>query len=281
MTATLTLAVLSAAFLHALWNFIVRKGDNMAFGMAGVILGHVVFAISGMTYAGLPPWESWGFIIVSGVLHLMYQVFLLNAYRFGELTQVYPIARGFAPLIITALSIAVLSVELSILHLVGITIISGTIIGHGLDQYRHHRADVNSLILALLAGFCIACYSIVDGYGTRIAGSALSFYGASTIINAILFIPYLLVFEKGVIGQLYKPEGLKILLLGGAASYLAYVTVLWAVLSAPIAVVSSIRETSVLFALLLGTMVLKERLTLGKIIMTVLILAGIVTLKMA
>lgn len=121
---------------------------------------------------------------------------------------------------------------------------------------------------------------MIDGYGTRISGNVLSFYGASTVVNALLFIPYLLIVEKGVLRQLTRPEGLKIFFIGGIASYLAYVAALWAVLSTPIAVVSSMRETSVVFALLLGTLILNEKITTAKITMTFFILLGVVVLRL-
>lgn len=281
MTTTVAIAIFTAAFLHAFWNFIVRKTDNKALGMAGVILGHVILGLIGIAYAGWPPIKSLPFIVVSGIFHLMYQVFLLNAYRRGELTQVYPIARGTAPLIIAVLSITIFNVDLTPSHLIGISVISVSIITHGIIEYQRNHAHIKSLALAMMVGLCIASYSMVDGHGTRIAGSALSFYGASSLMNAIFFIPYLMVFEKGVMGKLLKPEGLKLLLIGGSASYLAYVMVLWAILSVPIAVVSSMRETSVLFALLLGVVVLKERLTIDKIMLSVGILAGIFILNMS
>ena len=248
--------------------------------MSGVILGHAPLGVAGILYAGMPPYESWGFILASGLVHVFYQIFLLNAYRFGELTQVYPIARGSAPLIITLASVAFLSVELSLGSILGIFIISGTIIIHGISQYRGQSAHPKSLYLALLAGFCIAGYSIIDGYGTRISGSALSFYGASTVVNALLFIPYILTVEKGVLRQLTHGEGLKIFFIGGIASYLAYIAALWAVLTTPIAVVSSMRETSVVFALLLGTLILNEKITAAKIAMTFFILLGVVVLRL-
>lgn len=248
--------------------------------MAGVILGHAPLGVLGIIYAGIPSVESWGFVVASGLVHIMYQIFLLNAYRFGELTQVYPIARGSAPIIITLVSFAFLSVELSLEAILGIFIISGTIIIHGISQFRSHSADLKSLYLALLAGCCIAGYSIIDGYGTRISGNVLAFYGASTVVNVLLFIPYIFFVEKDVFRQLIRPEGLKIFLIGGTASYLAYIAALWAVLSTPIAVVSSMRETSVVFALLLGTLILKEKITAGKIAMTFFILLGVVVLRL-
>ena len=101
MDISIVLVVLGAAFLHAFWNFLVRGTHDKALGMAAVMFGHLPLAFIGLFYAGLPPEGAWPYVMASAVLHLGYQVFLLNAYRFGELTQIYPVARGASPLLIT------------------------------------------------------------------------------------------------------------------------------------------------------------------------------------
>ena len=106
MDISVVLVVLGAAFLHAFWNFQVRSTEDKALGMAAVMFGHLPLAIIGLAYVGLPPMGAWPYVFVSAVLHLGYQVFLLNAYRFGELTQIYPVARGASPLLITVFTMA-------------------------------------------------------------------------------------------------------------------------------------------------------------------------------
>ena len=101
MDISVVLVKLGAAFLHGFWNFQVRSTKDKALGMAAVMFGHLPLAIIGLVYMGLPPTEAWPYVFVSALLHLGYQVFLLNAYRFGELTQIYPVARGASPLLIT------------------------------------------------------------------------------------------------------------------------------------------------------------------------------------
>ena len=101
MDISVVFVVLGAAFLHAFWNFQVRSTEDKALGMAAVMFGHLPLAIIGLAYVGLPAQGAWQYVFVSAVLHLGYQVFLLNAYRFGELTQIYPVARGASPLLIT------------------------------------------------------------------------------------------------------------------------------------------------------------------------------------
>ena len=103
MDISVVLVVLGAAFLHAFWNLQVRSTEDKALGMAAVMFGHLPLAIIGVAFVGLPPTGAWPYVFASAVLHLGYQLFLLNAYRFGELTQIYPVARGASPLLILSL----------------------------------------------------------------------------------------------------------------------------------------------------------------------------------
>ena len=187
--------VLGAAFLHAFWNFQVRGTEDKALGMAAVMFGHLPLAILGLAFVGLPISGSWSYVIASAVLHLGYQVFLLNAYRFGELTQIYPIARGASPLLITLFTIMTVPGVLQTMEVIGVIMISGAIITYGFVQYRTKSVGFTGIILAVITGFFIASYSIVDAEGTRITQSAISYYGASTTANAVLFALYLLWFQ--------------------------------------------------------------------------------------
>ena len=134
--------------------------------------------------------------------------------------------------------------------------------------------------MAIITGFFIASYSIVDAEGTRIAKSAISYYGASTTANAALFALYLLWFQPTVFGRIHR-DALSTFIIGGNASYFAYVAVLWACLSTPVAVVSSLRETSVLFAVGLGVVFLKEKITLLKVSIILTIFCGVIILRTA
>lgn len=280
MEFTVILVVLLAAFLHAFWNFQVRGSDDKALGVGAVMIGHLPLAILGLIIVGLPPLSSWPYLLGSTVFHLGYQIFLMNSYRHGELTQIYPIARGVAPLLIALVSMIVIRSDFSPQQLAGILMVSGGIILHGVFQFHRTQTPLTGLVLALITGFFIASYSLVDGHGTRHSGNALSFYGTVTVINVAAFMIYLWLFNPGVLSRI-STDGRKILLIGGNLSYIAYVLVLWACLSAPIAVVSALRETSVIFALLLGTLLLKEKLTVMKVVVTIIILVGVITLRLA
>lgn len=280
METSIILVVLGAAFLHAFWNFLVRGTDDKALGMAAVMFGHLPLAFLGLLYVGLPSADSIPYVFVSAVLHLGYQVFLLNAYRFGGLTEVYPVARGASPLLITLFTILTVPGVLKVLEVIGVVMVSGAIMVYGIVQYRHKTVGSPGIFLAFVAGFFIASYSIVDANGARITQSALSFYGASTIVNAVLLALYMSLFHSNVLGRIYR-DALFTFIVGGNASYLAYYAVLWACLSAPVAVVSSLRETSVLFAIAFGAFLLKEKITTFKMSIIFTIFCGVVLLRLA
>jgi drug/metabolite transporter (DMT)-like permease len=279
MNTILIFSVLSAAFLHAFWNFQVKDTPNKAVGMAAVMFGHLPLAGVGLWYSGLPAIEAAPYLFVSAFLHLGYQIFLLNAYKYGSLTSIYPIARGMAPLLITFVSMLILNEAIEAYQILGICIISTSIICFGIKQYRLANAELTGLMLACATGCFIAGYSVIDAIGTRIAGNAMAFYGVSTFGSAVLFAIYMRITNPGVLTRFHK-EARNTLIFGGTASYLAYVIVLWACLHAPVAVVSSLRETSLLFAIILGAVLLKEKITAFKMIMIASILCGIFLLRL-
>ena len=121
-------AVLSAAFLHAFWNFMVRRAGDKALGMASVMIGHVPLAILALLWMGLPPLASAPYVLMSAVLHVGYSVFLLHAYRFGELSEIYPIARGASPILITLGTVTFLPDSLSLYQMLGVLMISAAIL---------------------------------------------------------------------------------------------------------------------------------------------------------
>jgi len=279
MNTILIFSVLSAAFLHAFWNFQVKDTPNKAVGMAAVMFGHLPLAGVGLWYSGLPAIAAAPYLFVSAFLHLGYQIFLLNAYKYGSLTSIYPIARGMAPLLITFVSMLILNEAIEAYQILGICIISTSIICFGIKQYRLANAELTGLMLACATGCFIAGYSVIDAIGTRIAGNAMAFYGVSTFGSAVLFAIYMQITNPGVLTRFHK-EARNTLIFGGTASYLAYVIVLWACLHAPVAVVSSLRETSLLFAIILGAVLLKEKITAFKMIMIASILCGIFLLRL-
>ena len=278
MPLNIFLAIILAAFLHAVWNAMVKNEDNKYLAVTAIVLGHVPVSVLIILLTPIPSVESIPFIILSALLHIGYEWYLLSAYRFGDLTKVYPIARGTAPILITIVSLIFLGVALSNFEILGIFIISLGILSLSLQGAKGIK-NRSAVIYALVTGFFIMGYSITDGYGARVSNSFLSYMGWSFILNATIFPIILKINNKSeIITKTFK-EGKKIFFIGGTLSYIVYGIVIWGFTQAPIALITALRETSIIFALLIGTFFLKEKFNLLKVIATFIIFFGVALLK--
>lgn len=280
MPTIVIVTTLLAAVLHASWNALAKGAADKHLSMAGVILGHVPFAVLGLLFVPMPDLACWPYLMGSLVMHFGYQVFLLNAYRIGDLTQVYPVARGIAPMIVAAVSVTILGVTLGWMELAAIALIATGLLSLGLVRGQAGTRNPKAAMLAAVTGCFIAGYSLIDGLGARVAGTAVGFYGWSAIGNALVFAVFLRLRHPGVIGRLWS-EGRFVLIWGGLASYCAYALVVWGFMQAPIALVTALRETSIVFALFIGVVFMKERLDLMKIAATFATITGAILLRFA
>ena len=274
------LAVISAACLHAVWNAVVKGGSDKHLGMTAIVVGHAPLAIVAIPFVPFPAPESWPWLAGGIALHMGYQFFLLASYRVGDLTQVYPIARGTAPLLVAGVSVIFLGVELLPVEIAGVVAIGCGIMSLSLVRRQDGLHNPRAALLAFTTGCFIAGYSIVDGLGARLAGTAVGFYSWLTIVNATGFLLIMHFWQPGIVRRLLS-EGRRAMLLGGSASFIAYALVIWSFTQAPIALVTTLRETSIIFALLIGVFFLKERLDLAKVFSTVITLAGAALLRLA
>ena len=247
--------------------------------MTAIVLGHVPIAITILPFVPIPSEESWSYIAVGILLHFVYQLLLLSSYRIGDLTQVYPIARGTAPLIVAGVSTGLLGVELKLFEIIAILVIGIGILSLSITRQKDGLRNVKAGIYAFLTGCFIAGYSLVDGIGARLAGTALSFYCWLTIGNAVVFAIFMLITKPGVLKTL-PSQGKQVFLIGGSASFIAYAIVIWAFTQAPIALVTALRETSIVFALMIGVFFLKEKLDLAKLFSTMVTLLGAAILRL-
>ncbi len=282
MDSTVFVAVLLAALLHATWNALVKGGADKHASMTAVVLGHVPAALLVLPFVPLPSMGSLPWLAAGVALHLGYQLMLIAGYRAGDLTQVYPIARGSAPLAVAAVSTVVLGVALAPLELLAIALIAAGIISLALVRRADGVRNPRAVGLALGTGMFIAAYSLVDGTGARLAGTALGFWTWAALGNAALFCAFTAARRPGLLASCVVDRRLALAgLAGGTASYVAYALVVWAFTQAPIALVTALRETSIVFALLIGVGVLHERLDLAKVISTMVTIAGAVVLRFA
>lgn len=280
MTTTVFLAVIGAAILHASWNALVKGGADKLVSLTAVMLGHTPFAIVAVLVSPPLGAEALPFLAAGILLHLGYQLFLLYSYGAGDLTQVYPIARGSAPLIVVFVSITVLGVTLEKLELFAVFIIGVGIVSLALVRRADGLRNGKAAVFALITGCFIAGYSIVDGMGARVGGTSLGYFGWLAIGNSLALGAIIALRAPQTYGKLWR-GGHKLFWFGGGASFIAYAIVTWAFTQAPIALVTALRETSIVFALLIGVFFLKERLDLMKVFSTMTVLIGAALLRLA
>lgn len=270
MPLSIVVIVLGAALLHAVWNAIVKTAVDPTTTLGIVALGHVLPGAVMVVLLPLPSAQSFIYIVLSTLVHFGYFYFLGRAYQHGDLSVVYPIARGVVPALVSLWAFLLLGEVLPLLVWVGIGLIIAGIL---LCAWRDLRSGVGMsvLVLSLATGSCISIYSLVDGIGVRLSGNTLSYWAWGAFLH--LFIAGFAGWRKRrILSQL--PLRIWIVgISGGIVSMTAYGLVLYAKNFAPLGAVSALRETSVIFATLIGFFLLKEgnwKLRVGAAIFMVL-----------
>jgi uncharacterized membrane protein len=278
MNTIVFITVLFSAVLHAIWNSMASKYKNKNVSIPAIVYGHVPACIVAIIFLPAPSIDSFPYIILSAIIHQGYQNFLLTAYQTGKFTTVYPIARGFGPLVATLISIIFFGVYLKAFTILSILLISTGVILIGLFS-KSVLKNNKILYTSLTTGVFIGIYSIVDGHGARLSGSAISYMSWVFIFSA-LFFPIVLHFrkQKNILRKTLT-EGKFVFWIGGSFSYLAYVITVWAFTKAPIPMVSALRESSIIFAIFIGYFYLKEKINFYKMISILLIFIGVIGLK--
>ena len=271
--------VLFSAVLHALWNSMASHYKNKNVSIPAIVYGHVPACILAVIILPLPSKESIPYIFLSAIIHQGYQNFLLTAYQTGKFTTVYPVARGFGPLVATIISVVFLGVYLKIFTLLSILLISSGVILIGIFSKSVIR-NYKILYTSLATGLFIGIYSVVDGHGARISDSAISYMSWVFILSALIFPLVLRLRKQKNILKKTLTEGKKVFWIGGFFSYVAYVITVWAFTKAPIPMVSALRESSIIFAIFIGYFYLKDKINLYKIISIMLIFLGVAGLKL-
>ena len=271
-------AVIFASMFHATWNGMVKKHSNKVTALSAIILGHVPISIIAVIFLPMPSFDSLPYIIVSAFIHQGYNWFLLKSYSVGDLTKVYPIARGFGPIIATIISIFFLGLIISKASILSISLVCAGILIISLFGYKTIN-NLNIIKYSLITGFFIGLYTVIDGYGARVSLSAISYMSWGFILSAMLF-PILLKINKydNIFRNIIN-DGKAIFWIGGSISYLVYGVVIWGFTKAPIPMVSALRESSIVFVIFIGIFFLDEKINLAKIISIILIFFGVIGLK--
>lgn len=280
MTTGVFAMVLAAALLHAAWNTLVKVNADRLVMIAIMMMSQVAIAILVVPFVALPTPESWPYIWASTALNTGYCVFLINAYRYGDLSHVYPISRGSAPLIVAVISVAIVGETLTRQAGLSVVIIALGIMSLTLTRGAAGFREPKAMLYAVGTGVFIAGYTVVDGLGARLADSAHSYTFWVHLFNGIPITLLALYLRRGQI-LVSVTKAWKVGVLGGTVSFLAYWIVIWAMTQAPLALVSAVRETSMMFAVLFGVFVLKERLDLARVVSTGITLIGTIMLKIS
>ena len=278
MTFFIFLAVLAAALLHASWNALVKSGDNKQTGMLILTVGHALVGICLVPFLSFPTGEVWIWLFASGVIHMFYQLFLGFAYEKGDLSRVYPIARGAAPMIVLAISLAFGIDDLSGGDLLGILVLGFGIL---LMSWGAIRSGENRKLIPLALGSAVATagYSLVDGMGARVMGDAFAYVSWLLIFSAVFYTPAILAIRgRSVLPTNFRQ--VKMGIVAGIASFAAYAIVVWAMTEAPIAVVTALRETSILFAVLIGWLVFGDKMNGPKWLAAGFIVLGVILTRL-
>ena len=283
MSLEITLAVLLAALLHASWNAMIKGGSDVLLDTATIVAYGGVLAVPFVFVVPLPNAASWPFLFGSVVVHLAYYFLMVNAYRSGELSLVYPLMRGVAPLITAVLGIIWLRELPAPINWLGMLMISIGVIALALRPTGNapvlagHGRAVN---FALGNAAVIAVYTIIDGTGARLSGNPWAYIVWLFVLDAIPFSIYMLA-TRGRAFRIALVDRRWHGLIGATLSAGAYAISVWAMTKAPVALVASLRETSVLFATLIGARLLKEKLTLRRWAGVGAVVVGVVALKAA
>ncbi|MEL0437870.1 EamA family transporter [Phycobacter sp. K97] len=280
MSTFVILIVLSAAMLHAVWNAIVKTAADRTTMLGLVALGHVIPGIAMVLLLPLPAPESLPYVFSSTLVHFGYFYMLGRAYEHGDLSLVYPIARGIVPALVAIWALLFVGEVLPLQAWGGIALIA---CGIQLSSWQALRAGFGSganpgagraaLGYAVGTGFCISAYSLIDGLGVRLSGNTLSYWawGAFLHVFVMLFIGMR---KRKSLGAL-RPRTWMIGIGGGLVSMAAYGLVLYAKNFAPLGAVSALRETSVIFAALIGFVFLKEGNWMRRLGAAVLMAGGV------
>ena len=277
MTIGILFAVLGAAFLHALWNAMIKIGSSKVGGMMVLSIAEIPIGLAVGLSRPVMAAQVWPWVAAAGCTHFAYKSFLTFAYDHGDLSRVYPIARGAAPMLVLLVGGFLLADKVDVAEYLGIVILGIGILlmTRGVFSSGEER---KLLPFALGSACATATYTLLDGMGARVAGDAVAYVGWVFVVDGILFAVGTLAWR----GTGILPRRGKDWAMGGiasAASYGAYAISVWAMTKAPIALVAALRETSILFAVLIGWLVFRERMTMEKALSALLIVAGVIVTR--
>lgn len=274
MSTQVLMVVLFAAVLHALWNAAVKAGVKANLPSVTIFIGAGIVSAAIVPFVPLPAKESWPFLAGSVAVHVVYSILLGRAYRIGDFSHAYPIMRGLPPFL-TALLMAFFSDErLTAGQMAGMVALCIGILSLAFEPGSGTARSRAAAGWAVLVAVAIGIYTTLDGFGGRSSGTPLGYVAWTCLLEAMC-LSVLVCARQGPGVLLAIVRNWKISIVGGATTIVAYALVVWAMTQAPIALVAALRETSVIFAALLGVFIFKERLGPMRVLAIALVVLGI------
>jgi drug/metabolite transporter (DMT)-like permease len=280
MSGFVMAAVLFAALLHASWNAIVKSSPDKY--LDTVMVTAVAALVSALTlpFLPLPAAESWPCLLASVVIHLAYFALVAGAYRTGEMSYVYPMMRGSAPLLTACAAVLLLGEPLGVGGWGAVVLISAGILLLAARQWRLGRFDLPQTLFALGTAGVIMVYTLVDGVGTRLSGNAFAYVGWLLLLDGALLLAHVLLCKRRALIQQARIRW-PLALVGGACTWASYAIALWAMTQAPVALVAALRETSVIFGAVIAAVLLQEKPGASRYAAALLVCAGAAALMVA
>lgn len=278
MSLGVFVAVLAAALVHAGWNVLVKgAADKLAMTISVAIGAGLVAAVI-LPFLPLPAPESWPYLAVSVLLQSVYYLLIARAYRIADMSLAYPLMRGAAPVVVALFGAAIFGEVLVGGQWLAVGLISVGVIALALGAFRQQPLAIAGVIAALCNAMVIAAYTLVDARGVRLSGSPVAYALLLAVLTGVMTVIMALV---GGARPRLNARMLGLGLVGGAATTLSYGVVLWAMTRAPVAPVAALRETSIVFALILSKLVFGEKVGGRRFAAAFLVMAGVAALRLA
>jgi drug/metabolite transporter (DMT)-like permease len=276
----LVFLILLAAVVHASWNAVVKASGNRFLTFTLIHFTGTALGVLVAPFVDFPEPQVWPYLILSMIIHNIYYVFLMLCYRYGDLGEVYPIARGSSPVLVAVLAFYLAGEIPSQNAMAGIGLVSIGIVSLMFAKGRPTRAGLLPIALAMTTGVLISSYTVVDGLGLRAGGSPWPYIVWLNMLEGIPFAIWAMARHRKELAPFLKAKW-KPGIGGGCLTIIAYGLVLYALDQGAMAHVSALRETSVLFATIIGTFILKEKFGFRRVLSAALIVGGVVLLQVS
>tara|TARA_Y100000590_G_scaffold39874_1_gene42566 strand:- start:130 stop:972 length:843 start_codon:yes stop_codon:yes gene_type:complete len=272
-STSIYLLIFFAAFLHALWNIIIKSLNNSLVGIAVKVFFQSIIFTPIIFFVPLPEGITWFYLICSFLLHSLYFILLGIMYNREDLTFIYPVARGCAPVFVTILSLIFLYDTISLFGVIGILIVSFALIIISFNKFNT-KIDIKLIGISLFIAFIISIYTFTDGAGVRSVENSSTFIVWNFFFGGWISIGYAYLTDKKALFSL-KLKELFLILCATVVSFSAYAIIIWSMKYEPIGFVASMRESSIIFASIIGFFILKEKIGYIRIISGIIFFIGV------